>query len=711
MERLGRKIKRDALALIPVFLLILLLFQAEPVFAAGSQKTTGTEKRVSTVQAAVLGRKITELTAADKLTATADAEEQQWALYALQNHVTVMLAEQSFVYNGDYREPTAYLVFTNEGEQTNVTDSYIKKVTYKNNKKAGKASILVKITGYYSSDGKAVDFEEPIEKTASFEITPKSIEGSKVTLKYDSCTYNGKVRTPAAKVVTKLAKGDTTLVKDKAYTISYSNNKKAGKASVTIKGIGNYKGTITRYFTIQRKNLEKAKVTLNYDTFTYTGSERLAKPTVVLSLDSVKTTLKRDKAYTVVYSKNTTSIGSKIAKIKGIGNYTGEIRVPYQVVPEAGSKLKFTSPSVSSVTVSCKEAKDSKCKYNFQVYTYNESKKQWEFMKNVVSSVNQTTIGGLEAGCGYQVVVTLSKKAGSQTFAGKPSAALKVVTLPVRTVMTSVLRTGEKSLKAAWNGVTSGSGYEVQYSTNDDFSGGKTVTVSSKTQTSVEIKNLATKNAYYVRVRPYKKLGDKVYYGEWSGRMSTGYTNVYASYTTTFNQWNTNRTTNLKLACAAINGTILEPGDVFSFNGVVGERTEAKGYREAIIYEGGQETGGIGGGICQVATTLFNAALKSNCGIVERHQHSLTVHYCPLGYDAAIAWGSKNMRFTNNSGASMKVEMTISGNTLTCRLLTDAYVQPPSVSTSVTVSNGVYTLRRYVDGKCNYTTTSDYLDN
>lgn len=305
MERLGRKIKRDALALIPVFLLILLLFQAEPVFAAGSQKTTGTEKRVSTVQAAVLGRKITELTAADKLTATDDAEEQQWALYALQNHVTVMLSEQSFVYNGDYREPTAYLVFTNEGEQTDVTDSYIKKVTYKNNKKAGKASILVKITGYYSSDGKAVDFEEPIEKTASFEITPKSIEGSKVTLKYDSCTYNGKVRTPAAKVVTKLAKGDTTLVKDKAYTISYSNNKKAGKASVTIKGIGNYKGTITRYFTIQRKNLEKAKVTLNYDTFTYTGSERLAKPTVVLSLDSVKTTLKRDKAYTVVYSKNT----------------------------------------------------------------------------------------------------------------------------------------------------------------------------------------------------------------------------------------------------------------------------------------------------------------------------------------------------------------------------------------------------------------------
>ncbi len=691
-------------SLIPVFLLLLLLFQTESVHAQGGSLTAN-----AFINAKLAGTEGADQS--DQVSEETEGNELEGALYALQNNVTAMLSETSCVYNGELRKPKVYLVYKDDTEQVDATDFYVTAITYKNNKKAGKATVSVKVTGYVGSDGEVVPFEEPVIKNASFEITPKPIDDSKVTLKYDTCTYNGKVRTPSATIVVKLAKGDTALVKDKAYTITYKNNKNAGKASVTIKGIGNYKGTVTRSFKIQPKNLEKAKVTLNYDTFTYTGAERLAKPTVVLSLDSVKTTLKKDKAYTLVYSSNTVSVGSKIVKIKGIGNYTGSIRVPYQVCPEAGSKLKAVSFANTSVTVSCKASKVSGCKYNFQVYTYNESSKKWEFLKNVVSATNETTVTGLEPGCGYQITVTITKKTGDQNYAGKTSAMMKVVTLPSRTVMTSVVRSGEKSLKTAWSAVANGSGYEVQYSTKSDFSAAKIITVSGKTNTSTEVKNLEAKSAYYVRVRAFKKLGDKTYYGEWSERMSTGYTNVYGTYSTTFNQWNTNRTTNLKLACAAINGKILEPGDVFSFNAIVGERTVEKGYKEAIIYEGGQETGGIGGGICQVATTLFNAALKSNCGIVERHQHSLTVHYCPLGYDAAIAWGSKNLRFTNNSGASMKVEMTISGNTMTCRLLTDTYVQPPSVTTSVTVSNGVYTLKRYVNGKCNYTTTSDYLDN
>ena len=186
---------------------------------------------------------------------------------------------------------------------------------------------------------------------------------------------------------------------------------------------------------------------------------------------------------------------------------------------------------------------------------------------------------------------------------------------------------------------------------------------------------------------------------------------VYMSYSTKYSESNTNRTTNLKLACKAINGTLLKNGGVFDFNNIVGERTAAKGYKEATIYENGQETGGIGGGICQVASTLFNAALRANFKINERHQHSLTVHYVPLGYDAAIAWGSKNHRFTNNSGTNIRVRAKVANGTLSITFVADKNIKPPAVTTKVTEKDGVYTLKRYVDGKCNYTTTSDYLDN
>ena len=95
---------------------------------------------------------------------------------------------------------------------------------------------------------------------------------------------------------------------------------------------------------------------------------------------------------------------------------------------------------------------------------------------------------------------------------------------------------------------------------------------------------------------------------------------------------------------------------------------------------------------------------------MERYQHSLTVHYAPLGYDAAIAWGSKNLRFRNNSGVSVKVSAVASGGKLQVKFLTNTYKKPPTVTTKVTKRNGVYTLKRYVNGKCNYKTTSNYLD-
>ncbi|MBR1820894.1 MAG: VanW family protein [Clostridia bacterium] len=109
------------------------------------------------------------------------------------------------------------------------------------------------------------------------------------------------------------------------------------------------------------------------------------------------------------------------------------------------------------------------------------------------------------------------------------------------------------------------------------------------------------------------------------------------------------RLNNISLAMSFINGTCVEPGETFSFNDAVGERTTVRGFRMATAYSGGEVTEQVGGGICQVSTTLFNAAVKADMEIVERHNHSLTVHYVDKGKDATVDWGHQDFKFKNTS--------------------------------------------------------------
>ncbi|MBE5809118.1 MAG: hypothetical protein E7317_12375 [Clostridiales bacterium] len=115
------------------------------------------------------------------------------------------------------------------------------------------------------------------------------------------------------------------------------------------------------------------------------------------------------------------------------------------------------------------------------------------------------------------------------------------------------------------------------------------------------------------------------------------------------------RLTNIRLALASINGTLLQPGEEFSFNAVVGKRTTAKGYKAAPAYNSGEVVEEVGGGICQVSTTLFNAAVKSGLKIVERHNHSMPVAYVDKGKDAAVSWGAQDLRFVNNTSEPLYI--------------------------------------------------------
>ena len=116
-----------------------------------------------------------------------------------------------------------------------------------------------------------------------------------------------------------------------------------------------------------------------------------------------------------------------------------------------------------------------------------------------------------------------------------------------------------------------------------------------------------------------------------------------------------NRITNITLAAAAINGTVLNPGDRFSYNGTIGQRTEAKGYKPAGAYAGGGHVSEVGGGICQLSSTLYFCTLKADLKIVERQNHGYTVAYLPASLDATVNWPNLDFKFENNRNFPIKL--------------------------------------------------------
>ena len=119
---------------------------------------------------------------------------------------------------------------------------------------------------------------------------------------------------------------------------------------------------------------------------------------------------------------------------------------------------------------------------------------------------------------------------------------------------------------------------------------------------------------------------------------------------------NPKRNHNIGVAVSFIDGALLSPGETFSLNGTVGKRTQAAGFRMAHVFENGEIVDGIGGGVSQVTGTLFNAAAKAGLKIVEVNPHSRPVAYLPLGYDATVAYGEKDLKFTNDTDAPIFVD-------------------------------------------------------
>ena len=143
---------------------------------------------------------------------------------------------------------------------------------------------------------------------------------------------------------------------------------------------------------------------------------------------------------------------------------------------------------------------------------------------------------------------------------------------------------------------------------------------------------------------------------------------LLASFSTSYASSNANRSTNIALAAKKINGTVLMPGDEFSFNGVVGKRTAAAGFKTATVYSNGQVTTDVGGGICQVSSTLYNAVLRANLDISYRTNHTFTVGYVPIGLDATVSWGVPDFKFKNSRSYPIKISATTANKKLNIKI-------------------------------------------
>lgn len=137
--------------------------------------------------------------------------------------------------------------------------------------------------------------------------------------------------------------------------------------------------------------------------------------------------------------------------------------------------------------------------------------------------------------------------------------------------------------------------------------------------------------------------------------------NLLSTYSTTFSTSNVNRSTNIRLAAKKVNGVVLMPGEEFSYNKVVGQRTAAAGYKSAAVYSGGKVVNGIGGGICQVSSTLYNAILRANLQTVKRSNHRFATGYVPLSTDATVSWGGPEFIFKNSRKYPIKIVCQVIG--------------------------------------------------
>lgn len=516
-----------------------------------------------------------------------------------------------------------------------------------------------------------------------------------VTLSQQSFVYDGTAKNPA------VIYNGITLSENTDYTVKYSNNVDVGTVKATITGINNYSGTAVKEFKITPIKFDDKKVSVSLEKSSFVYNGQSITPVVYVAYNH--NYLIQNTDFTATYSNNNAP-GVATVKIKGIGNYSGSISKTYTILPEKIASVSIKKDSSTSAVISWSAA--SKVS-GYEILKFDSAKNAYVHLTHVSNSQTSYKVSSLKNSTAYYYQVRAYKTVNDKNYYGEVGNTVFTFIKPSKVKLTSVTLS-KTTLKVEWKKVNC-SGYEITYTTDSKFKKGlKKVRIKNPKTVKKAIKKLKKNKKYYVKVRAYTDYNGVRYYGDRSTMLSSYYSNVYATYYSYYVN-NKDRTTNLKIASKKINGTIIQPGETFDFNKVVGSRTAAKGYKKAHVFTGENSTTmGLAGGICQVASTVFNTALISNVKIVERHQHSQRVSYVPLGRDAAISGNVQNFRWKNNTKYAIKIKMTVKGGKITCTFYTCQKVKPKKVKLKVTQKGKTFTLKRSVKGKTNYSCKSKY---
>lgn len=175
---------------------------------------------------------------------------------------------------------------------------------------------------------------------------------------------------------------------------------------------------------------------------------------------------------------------------------------------------------------------------------------------------------------------------------------------------------------------------------------------------------------------------------------SEAFPNLLSTYSTKYDGGNIDRTTNLRIACQKINDKVILPGETFSYNKTLGERTSAAGYKYAKVYENGEVVDGIGGGICQISSTLYNSVLMANMEVTERRNHQFITSYTPAGRDATVVYGLTDFKFKNTRNYAVKIKASCSNGIATISIYGIKEENEYTVSFSTkTISTIPYTVK------------------
>ena len=389
---------------------------------------------------------------------------------------TASLSADSFIYDGAEKKP----VVTVKSDNAQLTADTDFTVSYSSNINAGTATVTITGKGNYSGS---------IKK--QFTITPADFSGFSAELSADTVTYTGSAQKPGATVKS----GDKVLVSGTDFTVSYSNNTNAGTAKATIKGKGNYSGTITKEFTITPADISQLTASLSADIFRYNGTEQ--KPSVTVK--SRDKTLVPDTDFTVSYSDNI-DVGTATVNITGQGNYTGSMTRTFTIT-NARIPAVITA---KSVTLNQSTKKTS-------IFTAEtDGKITLKSSNSKIVKVSGTKIIPVAPG---KVTLTITAARGQDYE--KASKKISVTVRPLTTSKLSLKSTAKKQATVSWTAAKSISRYQIYYSQRSDMKNAKHITTKSSAKSAV-LKNLTSKKKYYVRIRTYKTVSGKKYYSTWS---------------------------------------------------------------------------------------------------------------------------------------------------------------------------------------------------